>query len=550
MKPKVNQAVFILLAALLGLGAAVSPAAANNLGLENVRLTGYDDVNDLYDLEFDISWENSWLDAGAPGPAANWDAAWLFAKFSVYDGSNWGDWAHCTLLNAGSSAPAGSQFTFADNQGDGVYRGAFIYRSASGSGSNNWDNAQIRWDYGADGVADGALVQVKLFAIEMVHIPGGSFYVGDTDCDNTGNIMHNAGCSGAVQISAAPTAALCTEANGYDSGVECAGGNSTGTFCIDGDGGFDLSCDGIENPDFPTGYGAFYLMKYEISQGQYADFLNTLTRAQQNTRTASQSAGQYVMSNTALVNYRSGLRAPAVIPSGAITFGCDLEGITAHNTSAGDGVFNESNDGQDVAANYLSWMDGAAYLDWAALRPFTELEFEKAARGPQPAVDDEYAWGDAALEAAATTLLGSGQAGEVPNQGNMNYSSVSPDGPFRVGSFADGSSSRANAGAGYYGVMELSGNLWERTVTVGNAAGQAFSGTHGDGVLSSDGYGTNSDWPGQSAGKITGATGSGFRGGTWDDAATYARVAARAVAAASNANRFDDNGFRGARTSP
>jgi formylglycine-generating enzyme required for sulfatase activity len=42
--------------------------------------------------------------------------------------------------------------------------------------------------------------------------------------------------------------------------------------------------------------------------------------------------------------------------------------------------------------NILSWFDVAAYLDWAALRPMTELEFEKVCRGPENRIAGEYAW--------------------------------------------------------------------------------------------------------------------------------------------------------------
>jgi formylglycine-generating enzyme required for sulfatase activity len=42
------------------------------------------------------------------------------------------------------------------------------------------------------------------------------------------------------------------------------------------------------NPYYPVGFRGFYTMKYEISQVQYRDFLNTLTRAQQQERVASQ----------------------------------------------------------------------------------------------------------------------------------------------------------------------------------------------------------------------------------------------------------------------
>lgn len=541
--------LFLLLVIVSALFASISPAHANNLAVENVSLADQDTGNDTYDIEFDVSWENSWFDAGAPSLTANWDAAWVFVKFSIWDGSSWSDWDHATLLNTGSVAPAGSQITFA--QSGAPYVGAFIYRSSAGTGSNDWDNAQLRWDYGTDGVADGATVKIEAHAVEMVYIPQGDFEVGDTDCDNDGNIELNAGCGGSgITISTAITAALCTDGNSFDADIECADGDSIGTFCVDGDGGFDLDCDGIDNASFPTGYDDFYMMKYEISQGQYVHFLNALNRTQQNNRTASQSANQYAMSNSANVDNRSGIRNPASIPVGAITFGNDLDGITADNTTAGDGTFNENDDGENVAANFLSWMDGAAYCDWSGLRPFTELEFEKAARGGQAAVDDEYAWGNATLEAAASSLANSGEADETPNQGNMNYSSVSPDGPFRVGAFADGSSTRENAGASYYGVMELSGSLWERSVTIGNSTGRAFTGTHGDGDLSTNGFATNSDWPGYDGDDVTGATGSGFRGGSWSVSSSVARVAGRAPGASTSTNRLRSSGGRCARTSP
>lgn len=525
------------------------PVGANNLMIDNVSLTDLDTVNDTYDIEFDVAWDNSWFITGAPSLTANWDATWVFAKFSTWDGSSWNNWAHATLLNTGSVAPAGSQIAFADTSS--VYKGAFIYRSAAGSGSNDWNNVQIRWDYDADGVSDGAAVRVKVFGIEMIYIPTGNFEVGDTDCDLQGNIELNTGCGGAgITISTAITAALCTESNSSVN-IECAGGNSLGTFCIDGDGGFDLNCDGIENASFPTGYSKFYIMKYEASQGQYVDFLNVLTRTQQNNRTTSQSANQYVMSNTSNVNGRSGIRAPSSIPVGVITFGNDLDAITANNTSSGDGIFNESDDGQDVAANYLSWMDHAAYCDWSGLRPITELEFTKAARGGQSAVDDEYAWGNTTIEASATSLSNSGESGEVPNQGNINMAFSSPSGAFRVGAFADGSSTRVNAGASYYGVMELSGSLWENIVTIGDSTGRAFTGSHGDGVLSTNGFATNSDWPGYDGDDVTGTTGSGVLGGALSGLGFgVLSVSDRKNTESGNSGRYSSTGLRCVRTSP
>ena len=540
------------------------PAQANNLVVENGTMANQDTGADTYDIQFDISWDNSWYSAGAPSLSSNWDAAWVFAKYSVYNsGTNtWGDWQHCKLsaTDGDHTAPAGSQIDTGTTGGVGI--GVFIYRSAAGTGSNNWDDAAVEWDYGADGVADNADVRVSAFGTEIVYIPTGNFYLGDTDCDNDGNIMLNAGCGGSgVQISTTITAALCTEANSYDQNIECAAGDSVGTFCIDGDGGFDLDCDGIENASFPTGYNAFYIMKYEVTQQQYVDFLNMLTRTQQNTRTASQAADQYVMSNTVNVNYRNGIRAPSSIPSGVITFGCDLDGITTHNDSTGDGTFNESNDGQWVAANYLSWMDGAAYADWAGLRPFTELEVTKARRGGQTVVDDECAWGSVSLDGdcPTSTLTNSGESGEIADDNcNLNYSNNTIDGPYRTGAYADATSTRANSGGSYYGVMELSGNLWERPVTIGQIEGRnVFTGIHGDGVLTTtasyEGNATNTDWPGingTASRGITGATGSGFRGGAWDNGASNARVSSRYYGASTSTGRTYNYGARCARTSP
>jgi hypothetical protein len=93
--------------------------------------------------------------------------------------------------------------------------------------------------------------------------------------------------------------------------------------------------------------------------------------------------------------------------------------------------------------------------------------------------------------------------------------------------------------------MELSGNLWERPVTVGNSTGRAFDGRyHGDGVLDSSGNPNVTTWPG------TGATGAGFRGGGWGNTANYARLSDRNGAASSSSARGTDIGGRGVRSAP
>jgi len=213
-----------------------------------------------------------------------------------------------------------------------------------------------------------------------------------------------------------------------------------------------------------------------------------------------------------------------------------------------------------VACNFLSWMDGAAYSDWAGLRPMTELEFEKACRGTVTPVANEYAWGTATVASSAYTLENPGATNEgiasnySTSTGNASYviTDGSIDGPLRVGIFAANAvnQGRITAGASYYGIMELSGNLWERAVTVGNATGRAFTGLHGNGALSTNGHANETDWPGLTGGEVTGATGCGFRGGVWLSNASLMRVSARLNAANAITVRSGIFGFRAVRVAP
>ena len=477
-----------------------------------------------------------------PGTDANtaafYDRIWLFVKYSTDSGVTWN---HATLTTGGSIT---------------TYTAGGIGISADGMGAfcSPGTNQTVRWNYGTggDGLADNVTAQVRVFAIEMVLIPAGNFYAGDTSSTDT--ILDKTD-NGSALISTTGNVIYSIDIN-YD---DAQFGQSGAGILVDGDGGIDE--DGttvISNANFPTGYGAFYIMKYEISQAQYVAFLNTLTRAQQQTRTYTNVSTDaitnvFVMGNTATISYRSGIACPA---SGngttdPITFGVDGDS---------DGVFNESNDGQWRAANYLSWMDVCAYADWAGLRPFTELEFEKAARGGGvTAVAGEYAWGSTDLT-DADTASNDGTASEGVTETGNGLCNVNNDGvlgPLRCGFAATSSTTRAQAGASYYGVMELSGNLWERPVTIGTATGRAFAGTHGDGEVTTtasyEGNATNTDWPGinaTAARGVTGATGSGFRGGDWNISAAIARVSDRLYAAYVRTTRYGNYGGRCARTSP
>jgi formylglycine-generating enzyme required for sulfatase activity len=486
---KVYSLLILVLIATLSV-----PGYANHIVVGTPTITEQNTADDYAKVQFDLSWDNSFRDD------INWDAAWVFVKYKEIGG----EWHHAWLNTTTGNHTIPGDYTCSVGLTGGNGMGVFIHRSSNGSGNTNLTDVQLRWEYGANGLTDEAAFTVKVFAVEMVYIPEGAFYVGDADKDQT-NCFYEYGTIGPYQIT------------------------SEGAINISQTNGYLWALHDIETStlpaDFPKGYAAFYCMKYEISQGQYADFLNTLTATQDGTRFPNENG-----------NYR-------------------------HTISGTQGSHTASV--PDRACNYLSWMDGAAYGDWAGLRPMTELEFEKVCRGTQAVVDDEYAWGNANIAGSAYTLSNDGQYNEAiatnyasDPTGNASLSPTdgSINGPLRCGIFATGSSSRAEAGASYYGVMEMSGNLWERPVTVGNGDGRGFTGTHGDGALSddgsSDGNATNSDWPGYSGGEVTGAAGAGFRGGHFYYHAALGRVSDRLDANYTNESRDGTFGFRCVRSAP
>jgi len=357
---------------------------------------------------------------------------------------------------------------------------------------------------------------VKVFGIEMVYIPAGGFYAGDTS--STADFE---------QGSSDTKSWFIPNENAIHVTDIASGGYY---YTTNGSTGESPTGDDFWIPqDYPKGYKAFYMMKYEISEGQWVAFFNTLTGTQKTTRDITSATGK---------------NSDVTVSRNTIAW------------TSGDATTNRS----ARACNYLSWLDLCAYAAWAGLRPMTELEFEKAARGPLESVSGEYAWGTTSIT-ACSTISGTENGTEYCSTASSNCTynnrtftgGDASSGATRVGIYATGSTAtaRASAGAGFYGNLDLSGNVEERVVTVGNPTGRAFVGSHGDGVLSTNGNATNPDWPGFSAGEVLGSTGSGNRGGGWPDT-TVGRlsVSDRNDAAKPDATRTNSYGGRCVRTAP
>jgi len=425
---------------------------------------------DRHFIEFTVFWKLSWHND------TNWDAAWIFAK------DNTSGYQHLKVVpgsgrlirnyNADQPAPG---FSVSNDS-----LGVFLYRDEvrEARGPNHW-TVRLELAPSSEGEDAEALPEsVAVYGIEMVYVPEGPFEAGDpAGIDGPSNAFFslNADSTGTYRVTSSEAIPVCGE---------------KGDLCY-GERGGDQQ--GPIPAGFPNGYDAFYLMKYKVTQGQYADFLNTLTTTQANNR-AIQGGKEYY----------------------------DVRGSIVLE----DGVYRAQQ--PDWACGFLGWRDGAAFADWAALRPYTELEYEKAARGPAAAVPNEYAWG-------ATTIIHGDTLFEQPGivakyedgdeylRGNANYRPRDVDfgnpeamqftggeglmGPVRVDIFEarahtmQEANLREASGAGYYGALGLTGGLFERLVSVGSELGRRFRGSHGDGQVSYSGLARNmtEDWPNRQA---------------------------------------------------
>ena len=350
-------------------------------------------------VEVDVAWRLSWRNE------TNWDAAWLFVKAPA-------QWCggtplplspsgHRLIQNRDPDQP-GPAFAVSDDR-----LGTFVYRNAQteGRGPNDW-RLRLQLALPDDMAPEDLPETVDVYGVEMTYVSEGPFSLGDPrpradspkhsffadTPDTTAAPSFRVASDGAIPICDGP-GSLC-----YRSAEQ------------DWERGREGDFQGPIPASYPNGYGAFYLQKYDVTQGQYAAFLNDI--------------GQCGAPD------RSPLGHPDYAARGSIQFAEGSYGFVATRP--------------DRPAHYLSWDDAAAFLDWAALRPMTELEFSKAARGPAEAGTSEFAWGSPTIARGDTLFDADGTVaedeagGDEYVRGNASYRPADTD-PFVGGDAAGGS---------------------------------------------------------------------------------------------------------------
>ncbi len=419
----------------------------SDLKIEGVEWNRDNAASLPYKVKFTVSWNNSWRND------RNYDAAWIFLK---YAGTSYqqASYRHAKLMNSGHQLLLnhipGSPAPVLEIPDDRI--GLFIYPSAKYRGSVSWtielalDTAILR----EPGFNSGNRL-MDVFGIEMVQIPQGAFTLGEADTAAAWRnyslfISDGHGRPGGLwKVSAEKVSIPVGKEKGklyYNAQVALYQGDQKG----------------VIPETFPKGFHAFYIMKYETTQGQYAAFLNSIPNGASASRANFGGKDYYL--------YRGSIRFD-------------------------NGRYAAGSPGRPC--NYFSWDDACAYADWAGLRPMTELEFEKACRGPMNPIANEFPWN-------------SNSKNKLQRIVNLDDELIWLHNLKEIG-LAD--NNREQFGASYYWVMDLAGSLWERCVTIGDSTGRSFQGTHGDGMLAPYGFASNADWPKGS----TETAGFGFKGG-------------------------------------
>jgi formylglycine-generating enzyme required for sulfatase activity len=405
-----------------------------NLQANNLQITNLTYDANANSINFDISWQSGfYVDALIS------DHIYLFVK---YKNSNSSSWQTMTFPAAGHSDDNAEMTLSIDSQSkiDATTNERIAMRASHTASFTSGETAANCTVKLSDLIT---LVDpsFKVFGIEMVKCglaTTGSYYIGDGISPNR---FHQ----------------------GNDSSQPFFYDGSTGYTQV-GTGASDINTTSmtaipVSSIHFRYFWRQFNLMRYEITQAQYVDFLNCLSRTGQNEHTDTDISGTtitntFVMSNSSTMTNRNGIRCDSILPNGGpITFFSDYNE---------NWIPNQNGDGQNISANFLLPKDLMAYLDWAGLSPMNEAQFEWYCRGPELPVPGEYAWGST-VKTAVTLLSGLtiGKVNEIPINVGADGLYKPSGSPMRTGATATSTTNRVQAGASYFGAMDLTGNVAE-----------------------------------------------------------------------------------------
>ncbi len=339
-------------------------------------------------IQFDIGWTGSWRHD------VNHDAAWIFFKYRV-EGDTEKTWRHVFLkadagkvLNPsgygqGAAAPlsfdwgctpkdgktftaAGdTQFDFLVPDGADGFTGAFVRRADHGMGTASGAKLTVLWDLTkAEGVKPDTKVAIKAYGIRMIYVAEGPYALGSGATESgafytfqpekkRGAEKERISMGGATMVIHEEVA----ETDEFPP-YRVTSSNAVPTGRTPG----RLWARSAEPPDggeipasFPNGYRAFYMMFCPMPQAVYASFLSSLPPDQ----------GEY--------HHEQGNHATEAGWSGAIVKSTDPENpYEFHHGRL-----------KSHCTWWLKWDDATAFAAWSGLRPMTELENEKALRGPR-----------------------------------------------------------------------------------------------------------------------------------------------------------------------
>jgi len=426
-------------------------------------------------VKFDMDWGGAWRHD------VNHSAVWLFFKVRLDGRTEWKPvrLAADRVMNpAGYGQETGVKLDFLVPGGDDGYVGAFVRLADHSMGDVKATGMTAVWDLtSVPEIKKDTRVAVKAYGLKMVYVADGAFYLGSGGDETYAFYQYQPEQKQAAEkerlVSGNSTMVVREEAA---AAADCPPYLVTNSAAIPtGKQPGKLWARGAEPEDggripaaFPNGYKAFYIMERPIPQAAFAYFLCWLP------------------------------------PEMAERF---MNGDGMQGPGGWFGTIYKTNDGTDntyafshgrlksTCTWWLSWEAGATFAAWTGLRPMTELEHEKALRGPRYPVVNE----------AAHSFWG-----------------------------------------GSYGGGRYNAHPREPQVTVANAVGRAFKGTHakGDGVWPED-------WPKKDAvgigvhGSQECACGLGavIKGPWW---CTSCRI----DAAKGDPEPNNVYGFRGARTAP